>query len=248
METSPVNDKPAGQTRTLVRGIRPGEWGWVTPSAAVLGLANFVPLLGVVFLGWEVFPILFLYWLENVIVGGFNVVRMATVSPRDIAAWVGKLFLIPFFVVHYGMFTMVHGVFVFALFGQNLDVRGFFPSLGDVWGVLNEYQLVVAALALVASHGFSYGWNFLGKGEYRRASLQALMHQPYRRVVVLHLVVLLGGFAVLALGQPVGALLLLIVLKMGIDVAAHLHEHRKLQDHEEDSAGSSSSKTVRRTH
>ena len=45
----------------------------MTPSLAALVIANAIPLVGVLFLGWTVFPLVLLYWLENVVVGGFNV-------------------------------------------------------------------------------------------------------------------------------------------------------------------------------
>jgi hypothetical protein len=55
------------------------------------------------------------------------------------------------------------------------------------------------------------------------------MGQPYARVVVLHLTIIGGGFLVMALGAPVLGLLLLVVLKIGVDLAAHLREHSILQ-------------------
>jgi hypothetical protein len=85
---------------------------WKSPSVIVLVLANLIPLGGVLFFGWQVFPIMFLFWLENVVVGAFNVVKM--ILARGPGSHVGvKLFLVPFFTVHYGIFTLVHGVFVF---------------------------------------------------------------------------------------------------------------------------------------
>ena len=46
-------------------------------TAVVLIVANAVPLSGVLLFGWKVFPLILLYWLENVIVGAFN----AAISP-----------------------------------------------------------------------------------------------------------------------------------------------------------------------
>jgi hypothetical protein len=43
---------------------------------------------------------------------------------------------------------------------------------------------------------------------------------------VLHVVILIGGFLVQGLGQPLLPLLLLIVMKVVIDLGAHLTEHR----------------------
>jgi hypothetical protein len=48
---------------------------WVT--GAILVLANMMPLAGALFMRWETGEVLFVYWLESLVVGFFNVVRMA---------------------------------------------------------------------------------------------------------------------------------------------------------------------------
>ena len=55
------------------------------------------------------------------------------------------------------------------------------------------------------------------------------MQAPYGRIVVLHLTILFGGGATMILGEPLVALILLIVLKTVIDVRAHIKSHRKWQ-------------------
>src|SRR6059036_3637946 len=100
------------------------------PSALALLLANAVPLLGVLFSHWTVFVVLLLYWCENVVVGAFNVLRMVCAYPQVSIAWVGKLFVIPFFMVHFGMFTFVHGMFVLSLFGGGQTHGGGGGGLG----------------------------------------------------------------------------------------------------------------------
>ena len=206
----------------------PVEARRLPPSAILLLVANAAPLVGVLLHHWTVFAVVLLYWSENVIVGGFNVLRMLFAQPRQGLAWAMKAFLIPFFCIHYGMFTFVHGVFVFALFGGHLPQNGFGLSLAVVFAAIKEQHLAYAVVALVLSHGFSFFHNYVADGEYQRISLQQLMAQPYGRVVVLHLVVLGGGWVTLLLGSPVGALVLLVVLKTGFDLRAHLAERRKL--------------------
>jgi hypothetical protein len=149
---------------------------------------------------------------------------MLCADPSDPAQWLLKLFFVPFFCVHYGMFTAVHGAFVFSLFGHS-KASGLFPI--KTWiETIGEQGLWLAVAALAASHLFSFFWNDLGRGEFRLASVAELMGKPYGRVVVLHLTILFGGFGVQALGSPVWALLLLVGLKTGIDLRAHLKEHR----------------------
>jgi hypothetical protein len=194
-------------------------------SVIVLVAANLFPLYGVAALGWSVFAVLLLFWVENVIVGLLNVARMLFASPDDPLQWGAKLLFVPFFCLHYGMFTAVHGAFVFGMFGQR-STGGLFEP--EAWlDTIGEQGLWLAVGLLAASHLFSFFWNYLGRGEYRAASAPELMGKPYGRVVVLHLTILFGGMGVQALGSPVWALVLLVVLKTGIDIAAHLREHRK---------------------
>jgi hypothetical protein len=199
------------------------------PSVVALLVANLVPLYGVFVLGWEVFPLILLFWLENVIVGVLNVLKMICARPDDRSWWIGKLFFVPFFAVHYGMFTLVHGIFVFTLFGSgagNMPASNLDPSA--VLHTIMSSGVVWAALALLASHGFSFVTNYLGAGEYRNADLKVLMGQPYARVVVLHLTIIFGGFVMMALGSPRAGLVLLVALKVAMDLRAHLRERDKL--------------------
>jgi hypothetical protein len=51
------------------------------------------------------------------------------------------------------------------------------------------------------------------------------MKEPYTRVVVLHLTILGGGWAVMALGEPQAALVVLVLVKIAVDLAAHRRQH-----------------------
>jgi len=199
----------------------------LAPSAIALVLANLVPLYGVLVLKWEVFPLVFLYWLENVTVGGFTVLRMLVNRTDEPLKLVQKAFMIPFFMVHYGMFTMFHGFFVFVLFGDGLsgdiDNMTFNLVLKIIW----EYKLLGPAVAVVASHAFSFADNYLGKGEYRQFFLVEEMFRPYRRIVVLHLTIIGGGFLIQFLGAPALALVLLVLLKTGVDAVSHSRSHQR---------------------
>lgn len=198
------------------------------PSVAALVLANLVPLVGVLAWGWEVFPLVLLFWCENVIVGVFNVVKMLLAEPQQRLAWLMKLFLIPFFCVHYGLFTLVHGVFVAGFFGGAFRVGAPSPGADFFWQAIEQHHLQWAVIGLALSHGFSFVVNYLGRGEYRRAHVQQLMGQPYGRVVVLHLTILGGAFLMAALRSPTAGLVLLVVLKIVLDLRAHLRERENV--------------------
>lgn len=251
-------------------------------SGMVLIGANLIPLAGVLAWDWSIFHVVVVYWLENVIIGAINILKMVTCSPdpkqvrlkgkwlqkiRQRAAERGKdlseedvaelekfdtmlknhggklglvhhaskLFLIPFFSFHYGLFCLVHGVFVFALLGKDEFGGGVMTSggsfLGELSGLIHgalDAGGVWAAAGLLASHLFSFLTNYLGKGEYRRTAVPLLMAAPYGRIVVLHIAILFGAFATMALGSPVFLLVILIVGKILLDLKFHRRAHSKL--------------------
>jgi uncharacterized protein DUF6498 len=196
-------------------------------SFFILLLVNLLPVLGVFLFNWNVFIIIFLYWLENVITGFYNVLRMLTLGPYNVIHWVGKIFTATFFTFHYGMFTAVHGIFVITLFGRETvkDLGNIDPAI--IFSIITKYKLVYVVLALFLSHGISFLINYIGSGEYQRTNLKTLMMRPYTRIIVLHLVVLAGGFFVMALKSPQIGIILLVFLKTTFDLKSHKKEHGK---------------------
>jgi hypothetical protein len=206
--------------------------GQSAPAAvALLVLANLVPLAGVLWFGWDVGMVLITYWLENGIVGLINVpkILLARDSSTELAkhprgGWVYAAF----FLVHYGIFWMVHGTFVFLIVGRGPLIEVTDP----LRAVVSDQALVLAALVLFASHGASFLVNYLGRGEYLRASPDTQMLQPYARMFVLHITIVLGGVFVISQGQPIFAVVLLVVSKTLLDLILHLREHgRGASDH-----------------
>ncbi len=205
-----------------------------------LTAANVVPLFGAVFWNWDAFNIVLLYWAENLAVGFYNILKMAFAKMPHRSGHIGKFFLIPFFTIHYGGVTAVHGFFVLAIFKKGDPP---FPS-GDAWpcflvfvqilfNVIKQAYSVMspqmkgALAALFMSHGVSFVHNYLIKREYASANLQKLMISPYSRIMVMHVAIIAGAFLTAALGSPLGVLIVLIALKTVIDVKLHLWEHKK---------------------
>ena len=138
-----------------------------------------------------------------------------------------KFFFIPFFTVHYGLFCLVHGVFVFSLLGDDKGMpAGPLAAGPHFFARIQQEGLTWAVAALAASHLFSFFSNYLARGEYRQSTVPALMFQPYGRIVVLHVAILGGAFLILSLGSRVWMLVILVVGKTILDIALHLAEHR----------------------
>ena len=193
-------------------------------SSWILIISNFVPLWGVLFLGWNTLVILLLFWTENLMIGFFNILKMAIVKTQGIIGIIPKIFLIPFFAFHYGMFTFIHGAFVIGFFGRSY-VGNSFPTPDVFLKIVKDNNLYYAMMALFISHSFSFIYNYIIQEEYKKVSLDKLMAAPYARVVILHLTIIAGGFLLMASNSPVGGLVILIILKMLFDIKAHNKEH-----------------------
>jgi hypothetical protein len=218
---------------------------WLRPSVIALVLSNLVPVFGVLALGWDVFPILLLYWLENVVNGFYNVLRMAWCTDKTSGGWGLKLLLIPFFCVHYGGFCAGQGFFVVLFYGMKLYWGDLFhlptpipdplPSFAIVWQLVRESQLGWVLSGLLISHGVSFVTNYLRRGEYRRAHLvRDLLFGQYSRVIVFNLVIMFLGFGIMWVGSPSYALVVLVLLKIHLDLGAHLAERAKYGSHPSD--------------
>ena len=214
---------------------------WYRVSSSVgavvaLVVANLIPLAGVLFLGWNVWTILLLYWLENGVVGIYNVAKMLRAEGAETgdarflvngrpASSMSKASLVPFFCMHYGIFWVVHGVFVVLMPVFGMASGDGAASPGILEGVA-PLTILFALVALTISHGVSFWFNYIGRGEYRRATPSGQMFAPYGRLVVLHITIIVGAFAIGFTGAPEAAVVILVVLKIMLDLGLHLAEHR----------------------
>ncbi len=212
-----------------------------TVTLAALVIANLLPVFGVLQLDWDVGAIVVLYWCENLVIGCYTIIKLF------MAAGAGALFSVLFFIVHYGGFCGIHGVFVLSLTGFAGDQPGGMDIMPEAaWPgplvfpqILFEVTrrlvamapdaLLYAVAALFISHGISFALNYIGNREYVGLKTGRIMTAPYGRILMLHLAIIAGGFLVITLGSPIGLLLALVALKIGMDIMLHRRSHRKPQ-------------------
>ena len=196
---------------------------WRAIDIVLATLAAVIVAYGVLVLNWSVFVVIALFWFENVIIGIFNVAKMLISGARSgyTASMIAALALSAFFIVHYGMFTAVHGVFVVGLFGEaelGRSVNGLFAPLVRMIGyLLTDRDGWLAAVLITVLHGAAF-FRWLGTAGSQVAALPALMFAPYGRIVILHITIIVSGVLVLALKAPVAGALLLVALKLVFDL------------------------------
>ncbi len=197
------------------------------PSWPLALATALLPLAGVWLFEWPVAAVIGIYWLDNVLIGVFHALKMASAHGRMLdpayeatlranAQWSdaqkdeivrnAKAFqhhVMPwFFAVHYGLFCAGHAAFIGFLFD------GAFDDFGSAVGL--------AALAvMLIQHAFDLR-AFRADAELIALPRALLMFQPYPRVIALHLALLFGMLPVLG-GYPLVAAILLAAVKLGID-------------------------------
>ena len=186
------------------------------PVAWIILAVDLFPIWAVLTLGWGAAPLVFLYWLENLIIGAVALAKMVASSVREhVIGLTGMLFIGPFFVFHYGMFCFVHGVFVSTFASMNSPGGPGFPTpSGLVQEALQSgASMPTFVLAIIAVQIFLFIQDFILRGEYRETSVDQEMMKPYGRVIVLHIAIFAGAFAMAALGEPMWGMLALILLR-----------------------------------
>jgi hypothetical protein len=140
------------------------------------------------------------------------------------------LFAVPFFVVHFGGFMLGHLLFLWSLFGYDLERHFDGPEdlLAAAPDVLLRNWLWIALLALFVSHGVSFVLNVLRpwwRGELEKTTRSNVMLAPYGRIVIMHVTLLIGAGLVAYFQTKTAAFVLLIALKMLVDVPAHVRKN-----------------------
>ncbi|MDP2357506.1 MAG: DUF6498-containing protein [Beijerinckiaceae bacterium] len=177
----------------------------------IMALAfNLVPLAGVAFWGWSAFELIFLYWLENVVIG-VRTLAMMLLSARFWGV-LPALTVGAFFTVHYGIFCLVHGVFVLAFFGGAIG--------SNTWSAVPVGPAITIGLAAIVT--WQAGLLVLHVVRGDRSNPMELMGAPYPRIIALHLTIMLGGFMLMSLGWPYAGVVALALIKTVLDAGIAL--------------------------
>lgn len=199
-------------------------------SNAFLIAANLVPLIGVLFFGWDGKGIIVVYILETVIIGILNALKMLTVylvngtkneeeEKSEFTQGVSGLGLIPFFLFHYNFFIFVQSVLFFA-FSSMWESIGKGPEPFNVIANFRLYindDTLLALGSLLMANLIYVADDFIFSEKYKTASMQSLMMAPYKRIFLQQFLVILGGFIFMLTGGISIVMGLFVVLKIIAD-------------------------------
>ena len=197
----------------------------LTRNDLILIIANLLPVYGVWFLGWNAIEVFTVYALETLLVGAVTVLKLLVVTlHRRTDTWynngtsttVSGFFFIIFFILHYGLFAAVQST-IFS------ETAGITPQDGGMMHFFfHWYEYINKDIAIMLStFGFSYIVRsflpFMFNGEYKTISMMRLMFQPYGRIFIQQLTVILGSMF-LSFGFGKGFILVFALAKIFFEV------------------------------
>jgi hypothetical protein len=219
-----------------------------TLSLGVTLISNLIPLVGVLFWGWDTFQLLMLYWMETAILAFWTLLRLARLPPEQCGTITvngetrpaTNSGLVGFFMLHAGVFIVVHLIFLLALFSgpwfkKMHGIGSFFSELVLTNGIW--VGLVVFFIAAWISFASDTKPAFQRRAEQKlnSTSVVAQVQQKtggdavgaavaplYIRIFIMQVAIILGAWFAQAIGS-IGPLIIVIVLKTVVDLVLGSH-------------------------
>ncbi len=174
-------------------------------SILAIIITNAIPLIGVLFYHWDAKGIIYIYWLETIILCFFNIFKMETAEGKKItvdSSIYGKsiasydrsqLAGYAFFV--YILYIIVYGICVFFIFKIN-------PF---------NYPYKIVLLIFFIEYAIDYYFNFVKTLDYKQISPADQFGKPMVRLVFIHFLIVSGMFFG---GSSIVAIAVLVLLKI----------------------------------
>lgn len=202
-------------------------------------LMNLIPLYGVLFLHWDARELILAYFLETIIVVLFHAVRLWYVhwrwgslpetearrlqyTPADGNTQMPGSFMPIFLLLFCGIFifvqSMILGGFAEKSFPDGIFQAMYSAAIGNLAWVLASFsmwQLVVFIREVITS-------------KYEGWPAEELLFQPFKRILVQQLTVILGGFVIM-FGGGLAYLFVLVLVNIAIDVFGFFIDNAKLK-------------------
>lgn len=175
-------------------------------------LVNMIPVVGIFFFGWRIGHVVVLFWLESIMIGFFNLLRILLAQGRDENKPAKKAGTALFFLVHYFGFMLAQGIFMFAAVLSKDDMM-----------TLNELNIPLVLAGLLLFYAFNFIGDFILSGDFQRKTPDAFFFRPYGRVAIQQILILGGGWLIETnrLPRETAFTLILVGMKIIVDFFAY---------------------------
>jgi hypothetical protein len=203
-----------------------------------LAVSNVFLMVMALLFDWRTYDMVFIFWCENVVIGFYTAIKLPAcqmVSPENlnhfpVPARFIRYIISPAFLLFMLIFSALHLAMIHMMFYPEVESyaeahKSFaFPEI-------NRMALWSALIALMISHGVSFLLHFVREKEYLKIRMDEMFLIPFKRLLVVHVVVLALG---IGLGIFEGNSTLMVILfftgKLWVDYKRHTNEHSTAPD------------------
>lgn len=206
---------------------------WLSSRFQLISLivANAVALAAFVIGNGSMLEVLWIYWLQSVVIGIVNIKRIMNThlkgglqisgvtyvqDPGDYKQTrLGNFMVAAFFVLHYGLFHFVYMTFLISMGFSN----GFGLETIEFNKGVNIFVVALSGLAFWVHHNFSYAAErqYVAKHPEASPTLSEVMKRPYYRIYPMHLVLIAGPFVAAWVGAS-ALFVVFIIIKTIADI------------------------------
>jgi len=198
---------------------------------------NLMTLMGVIYLNWSVFALIYLYWIETLLYTLTNTVKILTAQGgKETAPHYRMAFRYFRFNIGLLLFYFIFIVFFIGLMvaekqeGSNFVVYLFFRDAGFAAGVISFIILKIAELTVT----------YFLSGHYKKAKPEAFNSFFNVRLILIHIIIVLGVFAFIFFSNKlnnyygiIGFASVFVLVKCIIDFVSIVYLQKKGKDVEE---------------
>jgi uncharacterized protein DUF6498 len=189
----------------------------------------------------SIIEVLWIYWLQSVIIGIINVVRILTTPLRPLnlkttpdanpfdalltngpAGLLMRIGVAGFFTFHYGFFHALYAVFLTVLSNpsNSISLTESTATNDPVFtGTISLLWLMVNAAVFAVHHIFTFiiERKQLQQNPKDAPSLDEVMGRPYGRIIPMHLIIIIGPMISIYFGNSM-IFIVFIILKTALDI------------------------------
>jgi len=212
-------------------------------NISIAVLINLIPVWGVIFQGWSTYNILFVFWLQTLVIGLINIPKIIIYYkkfPKNIF-WALFFFSAPFIV-------MMPFLYFFVYFFLNSDIISIFVSPYQS-PIVNDYKIfsdfmnifknnVSVLFILFINEVYRFFVVFIGEKEYQEGrDLPASVpnservndptFEPLGRALSIGILALIGFLPTLVTNSTLPAVILLVVGKIAFDIQVEKYHFEK---------------------
>ena len=187
--------------------------------AVVLILSNLIVITLAVKENWPLAPLLWIYWWQSMIIGGFNFLRILSLrdfysvyddadqNRRNQVKQRNRVYSAFFFLLHYGFFHLIYWLFIIIKFGRPTAQREI------IW---------LSIVIFLINHLYTFIY-YYRHDRNTQPNLSLVMFFPYLRIMPMHITLMLAFFI-----SGSNSLILFLILKTGADWGMHRIERRQV--------------------